>query len=209
MVKDPGFRLYLITDRNLFASESLLFTAVEEALQGGVKAVQLREKDLGIRDLLDMAYRMRRLTAQYTARLFINDRVDVALAVSADGVHLGQSGIPADAARKAAGKKLKIGVSAHSLAEAEKAEKEGADFITLGPVYETPSKKQYGAPLGTGMLKTVAGQISLPVFAIGGITPDRISEVLHAGAYGIALISGIFAADNIKTRTGEFVRLLQ
>lgn len=209
MVEDPGFRLYLITDRKLFASESLLFTAVEEALQGGVKAVQLREKDLGIRDLLDMAYRMRRLTAQYTARLFINDRVDVALAVSADGVHLGQSGIPAHAARRAAGKKLKIGVSAHSLAEAEKAEKEGADFITLGPVYETPSKKQYGAPLGTGMLKTVAGQISLPVFAIGGITPDRISEVLNAGAHGIALISGIFAADNIKTRTGEFVRLLQ
>lgn len=209
MIKDPGFRLYLITDRKLFASEGLLFTAVEEALQGGAKAVQLREKDLDIRDLLDIAYRMRKLTGQYNAHLFINDRVDIAIAVGADGVHLGQSGIPAHAARKAAGKKLIIGVSTHSVEEAEKAEKEGADFITLGPVYETPSKKQYGAPLGTGIFKKVTDQISIPVFAIGGITLDRISEVLSAGAYGIALISAIFTADIIQTKTGEFVRLLQ
>ena len=209
MVNDPGFRLYLITDRKLFASDEQLLTAVEEALQGGAAAVQLREKDLGIRDLLNMAYRMRRLTEQYKAQLFINDRVDIALAVGADGVHLGQSGIPANAARKAAGSKLKIGVSTHSVFEAEKAEKEGADFITLGPVYDTLSKKQFGVPLGTGILKTVTEQISIPVFAIGGIKLDRISEVLNAGAYGIALISAIFAADKIQTTTGEFVRLLQ
>ncbi len=152
---------------------------------------------------------MRALTGQYAAQLFINDRVDVALAVGADGVHLGQSGIPAYAARKAAGKKLKIGVSTHGVEEAESAEKDGADFITLGPVYETPSKKQYGAPLGTGIFDKIRSRISIPAFAIGGIRPDRASEVLHSGAYGIAVISAILASDDIKKSTEDFVRLLQ
>jgi thiamine-phosphate pyrophosphorylase len=101
--REPGFKVYLVTDRNVLAPAYSLPAAVEEALKGGVKAVQLREKDLGIRDLLAMAYCLRELTVRYGAQLFINDRVDIALAVDADGVHLGGSGMPASAARKAAG----------------------------------------------------------------------------------------------------------
>ncbi len=132
------FKLYLITDRKLVTRHLSLVTAVEEALKGGVKALQLREKDLGTRELLDMAYRMRELTGKYRAKLFINDRVDIALSVEADGVHLGQKSIPAYAVRKIVKDKFMIGVSAHSIEEAKQAEKEGADFITLGPVYKTP-----------------------------------------------------------------------
>lgn len=203
------FRLYLITDRKLFSEPLDMFRAVEEALRAGVMAVQLREKDLEIRPLLDMAYRMRELTGSYGAKLFINERVDVAMAVNADGVHLGASGIPASAARKVAGEEMLIGVSAHSVKEARAAEIEGADFITLGPVFETPSKLVYGRPLGAGVIGKAKEGVSLPVFAIGGIKLQCVPEVLKAGADGIAVISAVLAAGDIKTTTEGFMRLLK
>lgn len=202
------FKLCLITDRKLVTCHSSLVTAVEEALKGGVKALQLREKDLGTRKLLDMAYRMRELTGKYKAKLFINDRVDIALSVEADGVHLGQNSIPPHAVRKIVKDKFIIGVSAHSIEEAKQAEEGGADFITLGPVYKTPSKLKYGQPLGVDIIRKAKDEISIPVFAIGGIKQDRIKEVMDAGADGIALISGILGAKDIKEKTGEFLRLL-
>ncbi|MEW6108290.1 MAG: thiamine phosphate synthase [Nitrospirota bacterium] len=207
MIKDPGFRLYLITDRKILHRRGQE-DALLEALEGGVRAVQLREKDLSIMELLDMAYRLRELTDRYNARLFINDRIDIALAAGADGVHLGNSSIPAKAARKAAGGKMLIGVSTHSIEEAKKAERDGADFITLGPIYETPSKMEYGRPLGTEILNRAKKEISVPIFAIGGINQDRVEEVLDSGAYGIALISAILASEDIKTTTERFMRLL-
>jgi len=208
-VKSEGidFKLYLITDRKLFTNQELLFTVIEEALEGGLKAVQLREKDLGTRDLLGMAYRMRKLTALYRAKLFINDRVDIALAVEADGIHLGQQSMPAHAVREIAQDKL-IGVSTHTLKEAQEAEKEGADFITLGPLYETPSKLKYGAPIGVDTLKRVKSEISIPVFGIGGIKLDKVREVMDAGAHGVALISAILTADNTRETTEAFLRSL-
>ncbi len=202
------FKLYLITDRKLVTRHSSLVTAIEEALKGGVKALQLREKDLGTRELLDMAYRMRELTGKYRAKLFINDRVDIALSVEADGVHLGQKSIPTYAVRKIVKDKFMIGVSAHSIEEAKQAEKEGADFITLGPVYKTPSKLRYGQPLGVDIIRKTKAEISIPVFAIGGIKKDRIKEVMDAGADGIALISGILGARNIRDKTEEVLGLL-
>ena len=210
------FRLYLVTDRKVLSSQFSLLSSVEEALKSGVKAVQLREKDLGTRELLDMAYMMRELTNKYNAKLFINDRVDIALAVEANGVHLGQNSIPPHAVRKAVNasrithhaSRFLIGVSAHSMEEAEQAEKEGADFITLGPVYETPSKLKYGQPLGVDIIRKAKAEISIPVFAIGGIKQDRIKEVMDAGADGIALISGILGARNIRDKTEEFLGLL-
>lgn len=203
------FKLYLITDRKLVTRHLSLVTAVEEALKGGAKALQVREKDLGTRELLDMAYRMRELADKYSAKLFINDRVDIALSVEAYGVHLGQKSIPAYAVRKIVKDKFMIGVSAHSIEEAKQAEKEGADFITLGPVYKTPSKLKYGQPLGVDIIRKAKAEISIPVFAIGGIKQDRIKEVLGAGADGIALISGILAAEDIKQKTRKFVELLK
>jgi thiamine-phosphate pyrophosphorylase len=203
------FRLYLITDRRLFKDNSSLYGAIEQALAGGVKAVQLREKDLATRELLDMAYRLRELTGRHGARLFINDRIDIALAVNADGVHLGGSSLPAEAARRITGEKFLIGVSTHGIEEAEAAEKEGADFITVGPVYETPSKMKYGKPLGPGILGKVKEKTSVPVFAIGGIKQQKMGEVLGSGAYGIAVISAVLAAQDIKSTTETFMRLLK
>ena len=210
------FKLYLITDRKLIPNPQALIPAVREALKGGVKAVQLREKDLGTREVLDMAYRMRELADKYSAKLFINDRVDIALSVEADGVHLGQNSIPPHAVRKAVNasrithhaSRFLIGVSAHSIEEAKQAEEGGADFITLGPVYKTPSKLKYGQPLGVDIIRKTKAEISIPVFAIGGVKQFRVKEVMDAGADGIALISGIFGARNIRDKTEEFLGLL-
>ncbi|KAF0146453.1 MAG: thiamine-phosphate pyrophosphorylase [Nitrospirae bacterium] len=200
-----GFKLYLITDRNLFADDYSLLTAVEQALKAGVKAIQLREKDLEIRELLAMAYKMREVTKKYKAKFFINDRVDIALAVKADGVHLGQGSMPLSAVRKIAGNKLIIGASTHNIDEAKKAEKGGADFITLGPVYKTASKLKYGKPIGIDTLKKVKSRVSIPVFAIGGIKTDMVKEVMGAGADGIALISGILGAVDIKSAAKNYI----
>ncbi|HTR44478.1 MAG TPA: thiamine phosphate synthase [Thermodesulfovibrionales bacterium] len=201
--------MYLITDRTLFADVLCLYSAVEEALKGGAKAVQLREKDLPVRQLLTMAYTMRRLTSDYHAALYINDRVDVAIAVEADGVHLGLNSVPVSAAKKASGDRLLVGVSTHSFSEAVKAEKDGTDFITFGPVYPTPSKLRYGPPVGTDALREVCSGVTVPVFAIGGITPERTAEVKSAGARGVAVISALLGAHDREKTTERFLRYLQ
>ncbi len=211
-----NFNLYLITDRKLITHHASLITAVRKALQGGVKAVQLREKDLKTRELLKLAYKIRDLTTKYDARLFINDRLDIAIAVGADGVHLTQNSIPVDAVRKAVNRsrithhasRFLIGVSTHSMKEAREAQNGGADFITFGPVYRTPSKLKYGAPVGLNRLKRVSREMDIPVFALGGVKRRRIKEVKKAEADGTAMISEIFAADDIKNRTREIINLL-
>jgi thiamine-phosphate pyrophosphorylase len=203
------FKLYLITDRKLFSAACSLYFAIEDALAAGVRAIQLREKDLSIRELFDVAQWMRDLTNEYEAKLIINDRVDIALSVGADGVHLGQQSIPAHAVRKIAGDKLVIGISAHGVDEALAAEQSGADFITLGPVYETLSKLKYGKPIGIEKMSKVKSRIAIPVLAIGGIKQERVHELKAAGADGIAMISAIFTAKDIQKTTKEFLRLLQ
>jgi thiamine-phosphate pyrophosphorylase len=202
-------KLYLITDRKLFSGQCQMYLALETALEAGVKLVQLREKDLSVRELLDVAGWVRELTREYGARLMINDRVDVALSIEADGVHLGQESMPAYAVRKITGDKFLIGISTHGLDEAVKAEEEGADFITLGPVYKTPSKLRYGDPIGIRTLRKVKTRVSIPVFAIGGIKPAKAKEVRDAGADGVAMISAILAARDVKKSTEEFLRFLK
>jgi len=206
--KNIDFKLYLITDRKLVTHYSSLVTAVHQALRGGVKAVQLREKNLETLELLKMADKIRDLTKQFNARFFINDRFDIAIAVGADGVHLTQNSIPAAAVRKAVKKKLLIGVSTHSLKEAREAEKGGADFITVGPVYRTPSKLRYGKPMGLDTLKKITSRMSIPVFAIGGIKSSNIEYIKEAGAYGAAMIREVLASNNINRKTKELVNLL-
>jgi len=205
--KSIDFRLYLITDRKLVTRHASLVTAVRQALRGGIRAVQLREKDMGTRDLLMLAYKMRKLTEEHKARLFINDRFDIALAVGADGVHLTQSSIPVSRVRETVGKRLLIGASTHSLKEAKEAEKGGADFITFGPVFKTPSKLKYGKPLGIDALKQAGRKINIPVFAIGGIHTNRIKNVKESGVHGIAMIRNILASDNIKGISQELINL--
>ncbi len=217
MSKKIDFELYLITDRKLFTNDYSLFTAIEDALKAGVKAVQLREKDLSTRELLGMAYKMKELTARYEAKLFINDRLDVAMSVDADGVHLGQSSMPAHAVRKAVNasrithhaSRFLIGVSTHNQDEALTAEKEGADFITFGPVYPTPSKLKYGKPVGIDSLKKIAERVVIPIFGIGGIKPDNAKAVINAGAYGIALINGILGEDDVALAAEKYLKILK
>jgi thiamine-phosphate pyrophosphorylase len=200
------FKLYLITDRKLFPDNDAFFAAIEGALKGGVKAVQLREKDLPTRELLAMAYGMRELTSEYRAKLFINDRTDIALCAGADGVHLGQESMPVYAVRKIAGDGFLLGVSTHNLKEARLAEKEGADFITFGPLYQTPSKLKYGAPVGVETLNKVAVEIGIPVFGIGGIKLETIDAVMKSAPHGIAVISGILGEDDVKAAAEHYMK---
>ncbi len=205
----PDFRLYLITEGSA-GRRAGLAEAVGKALEAGVKAVQLREKDMPVRGLLELAFKLRELTKKWSARLFINDRVDVALACRADGVHLGGQSMPPETVRRMpGGRELIIGVSAHSMEQAAAAQSGGADFITFGPVFETPSKKAYGAPLGLQKLGEAARALEVPVFAIGGIKAWNIKSVMEAGAFGAALISGILGADDIKGETYKFMRALE
>lgn len=201
------FNLYLITDRNNTRGRELS-VVVEEALKGGVKAVQLREKDLSSRDLYETAYELRKLTTRYDARLFINDRIDIALAVDADGVHLGNGSIPIHRARKILGEKRLIGVSCHNQVSAIAAQETGADFITFGPVFYTPSKAVYGDPVGVGKLAAITELLQIPVFALGGINRDNAPQTIAAGAHGISLVSAVLAAENPRAEAKALLALL-
>jgi thiamine-phosphate pyrophosphorylase len=205
--KSVGFNLYLITDRHQKGSRHM-FDVVEDALKGGVRGVQLREKDLSGRELYELAYDLRKLTARYGARLLINDRVDIALAVEADGVHLSQNSMPMHRARKLLGRKRLIGLSCHNQISAIMAQENGADFITFGPVYYTPSKANYGKPVGVELLETVAHLIAIPVFALGGIKKENIQKVTAAGAAGIALVSAIIASNDPQTAAETILTML-
>lgn len=189
----PRFDLYLITDRNQTAGRDLC-AVVEAALGGGVTAVQLREKDLDSKKLFELAEKLAALCQSYKAELFINDRIDIALAVDAAGVQLGKDSLSLETARALLGSEKSIGYSAHSLEEARAAEKSGADFILFGPVFFTPSKALFGAPQGVDRLRQVVAQLSVPVYAIGGLKSDHVAAVMQTGSRGIALISAIISA---------------
>lgn len=200
------FRLYLITDRKIAAKP--LPDAVRLALEGGVKAVQLREKDLPVRELLALARELRTITREFGAKLFINDRVDVAMIVGADGVHLGGASMPVDAARKIVGKDMLIGASTHNMEEALAAQKGGADLITFGPIFDTPSKAKYGSPVGAAAIRKLKNEINIPIFALGGINSGNVLQVMSAGADGIAMISAIFSAEDIQKTAAAFNKAL-
>jgi thiamine-phosphate pyrophosphorylase len=200
------FKLYLITDRTQVKMP--LVAAVRLALEGGVRSVQLREKDLPVRELLALSQEMRTLTNEFGAKLFINDRVDVAVAVNADGVHLGHKSMPVEAVRRVVGNNMLIGVSTHNLAEAKAAEAGGADFITFGPVFDTPSKAKLGTPVGAEALKEIKYEINIPFYALGGIKSGNIKQVLCAGASGVAMISAILAAEDIKKASSKLIEIV-
>jgi thiamine-phosphate pyrophosphorylase len=170
--------------------------------------VQLREKDLEVRDLLGLATSLRDVTRRRGARLLVNDRADVALAVGADGVQRTHLSLPVAALRRIGPPSFLIGASVHSESEAREAASEGADFIVFGPVYDTPSKRRYGQPQGLAALGRTAASAACPVIAIGGITPERVPEVRGAGAAGVAVISAILGAERPADRTKAFLDAL-
>ena len=202
-----NFRLLLVTDRTLVSDRSLP-AAIQQSLQAGLPAVQLRERDLPTRDLLGVAQEIHRLTSSKSVPLLINDRVDLALALQLEGVHLRASSLSVSAARRLLGPHRLLGVSTHSVEEVRRAQADGADYVVVGPVFDTPSKRAFGAPLGLSRLADACGAVSIPVFAIGGITADRIAEVREAGAWGVAMIGGILGRRDIGAATGEMLAAL-
>jgi len=192
-MKPVDFSLYLITDRTQTAGQPLV-DVVRAALAGGVRAVQLREKDLPDDEYAELARTLRCVTREFGAALFINSRVDIALAVGADGVHLGAASAPVAEVRGRCGRAMLIGYSSHGLAEARRAVRDGADFITFGPVFATPSKAAYGEPLGCAALQRAVEALPVPVFALGGVKPENLPAVREAGCSRIALISAVSAA---------------
>lgn len=208
MADRPGFKLYLITDRTQTRGRPL-DAAVREALEGGVRAVQLRERDLPARELLEWARRLRVLTREFGAKLFINDRLDICLAAGADGIHLRSDSLPTSVVRRLAGPHLLIGRSTHGAEEVAEAENEGADFVVLGPIYDTPSKRSYGSALGLEELRRAVSGSGLPVFALGGIRAERIDEVYRNGAGGVATVSGLLSVKNIKETAEHWTEEVQ
>mgnify|MGYP001609477712 CR=1 FL=1 len=206
--RSPNFDLYLVTDRSQTGGRDLLW-ALERALEGGVRAVQLREKDLGGRELFVLAEKIKALCERNRASLFVNDRIDVALGIDADGVQLGSASMPVEAARELLGERKLIGVSTHSANEAKAAEQAGADFILFGPVYFTPSKAVYGIAQGIAPLKQVVENNSLPVYAIGGVKAENIAEVKAAGVRGVALISAVLSAADPLAAAREILAVLK
>jgi len=203
---DPGFRLYLVTDRTQTGGRPLV-EVVAECLAAGLRAVQLREKDLPAGEFMPLARSLRDVTRRVGARLFINGRLDAALAVGADGLQRGHDAPPIPVLRSRA-PGLTIGVSVHGVDEARAAERDGADFIVFGPVYDTASKRPYGPPQGLDALANVVKAVSVPVFAIGGVTSERVADVRAMGAQGVAVISAILASERPGEATKRFIEVL-
>jgi thiamine-phosphate pyrophosphorylase len=200
-----NFQLYYITDRRQIKSRTL-DTRIAGAIATGVDWVQIREKDLPARRLLALTEAaLESVRQQGRTRVMVNDRLDVALAAQAHGVHLGTRSMPVHLVRRLAPHDFVVGVSCHSLEEALAAQAAGADNILLGPIFATPSKLPYGPPLGVSKLREVTSQVSVPVFALGGITLDRVALCRQNGAAGIAGIRIFQDCDSIE----ELVRELR
>ena len=201
-----ALRLYLITDRTLLPEDRFL-TSIEAALKGGVRAIQLREKDLPENELNSLAKDVLKLTRSYNALLFINHRAELADDIGADGVHLTESSVAVRKVRKQY-PDLLIGKSTHSLESAKRAQHQGADFVTFSPVYETPSKQQYGSPQGLEKLQQVCAGLDIPVLALGGIDLSRTSTVRKHGAFGVGLIRGIWNSPDIEHESLQYINAL-
>jgi thiamine-phosphate pyrophosphorylase len=202
-----GFRLLMITDRR--QAPRPLPEQVEACLAAGLRAVQLREKDLSVRELLALAEDLRARSRRAGARLIVNDRADVALAVGADGVQRTHASLPVSALRSLGpSPAFLVGASVHALEEARRAERDGADFLVFGPVHDTPSKRAFGPPQGLAALEAVARAVGVPVLAVGGIDPARARDCLRAGAAGVAVISALVAAPDPGDRVRAFVEAL-
>lgn len=190
-----------ITDRNL--SKRKLTDIVNDFCKAGVKAIQLREKDLTTKDLLDLSFKLRKITNRYKTKFIINDRIDIAELSKADGIHSTAKGLTAKQINSVL-KKLIIGKSVHSVKEARLAEQDGFDYILFGPIYRTPAKIKYGSPQGLDKLKKVCLNVNIPVFAVGGINPMRAKGCIDAGAYGVAVIREIMQSKNIAKTMKDF-----
>ena len=197
------YSLYLVTDRDVLKGRDLILS-VEAAILGGVTLIQLREKDISSLEFYNIAVKVKELTDKYSIPLIINDRVDVAIAIDAAGVHLGQSDFPCDVARKIMGTNKIVGISTGTLAEAILAEKQGADYVGVGAVFPTGTKLD-AEVVSINVLRDIKQAIKIPVVAIGGINEKNYNLLKNTGIDGIAIISAILGKDNIKEAAEVFL----
>ena len=195
-MKDIDYSLYLVTDHRNKTEEEFL-NIIEEAIKGGTSIVQLREETASTKDFYQLALKVKEITTRYDVPLLINDRIDIALAVDSEGVHLGQDDMPADIARKIIGDDKILGVSASTVEEAIKAQIDGADYIGSGAVFPTATKDDADS-VSKEELKSIVDSIDIPVVAIGGITIENASELKDTGIAGFSVVSAIMSADDPK-----------
>ncbi len=203
-MKKIDWRLCVIADVEA-AGGRYLPSMVEESVSAGATLVQFRAKSLNTADLFELGCRIQEVVHKHGIPLIINDRVDIALACDASGVHLGQKDLPLKAARALLGKKKIIGISISSVEEARAAEAQGADYLGVGPVFYTSSKRDLPKIIGTEGLKAIKAEVKIPLLAIGGITIERAPEVAASGADGIAVISAVWGADDIAVTTKALI----
>ncbi|MDK2821662.1 MAG: thiamine-phosphate pyrophosphorylase [Clostridia bacterium] len=178
---------------------------VRQSLIGGATAIQLREKEMLARDLVNIGQKIREMTLKAGAKFIVNDRLDVALAVEADGLHIGQDDLPAKIARKLLGPDKILGVSVGTVAEAKQAVADGADYIGVGIIYNTNSKDNVGNPIGLKGLNDIRKAVSIPIVAIGGINHTNAREVITAGADGVSVISAVLGSDDIASAASQLL----
>jgi len=202
-----AYDLYVITDRTIGRGRSHTEMA-RQALAGGADTIQLRDKTLSCAGILAEACMIREITAEAGRLFIVNDRVEIAIASGADGVHLGQDDLPVRSAREIVPRDFIIGVSVRSVADALSAESAGADYIALSPTFSTTSKEDAGPGHGLGILREICNAVSLPVIAIGGIGPHNVAGAIGAGAAGAAVISSVIGKDDIEAAARHMKSLI-
>ncbi|SHE87775.1 thiamine-phosphate diphosphorylase [Desulfacinum infernum DSM 9756] len=207
-VEAVDWSVYLVTDSRCGEGRPLL-QVVEAALRGGIGVVQYREKQAATRTMVREAEALRELCEAYGASFFVNDRIDVALAVDAHGVHLGQDDMPVPMARRLLGPERIIGVTVHNAEEIRRAQAQGADVLSIAPVFATSTKPDHQTPLGIQGLRKLAGLCERPVVAIAGITLENAADVIRAGVDGVCVVSAVMAAPDPETAARELRRRVE
>lgn len=206
-IKLKNKKLYLVSNSDQFESEDAFLDAIASALEGGVEIIQLREKNMPANKILNLGKKVKQLCLQYDATFILNDRVDIALLLEADGVHLGQDDLDVASAREILGENTIVGISTHVPEQALKAVEDGADYIGVGPVFATPTK-QGRTPVGLDYVKWVSENIQIPAFAIGGIDLENVDEVLKAGLNRISVVRAIINAPSPQKAANNFLKKL-
>ena len=207
-LRNIDYSLYLVTDRGLARGRSTL-EIVKAAVDGGATVVQLREKDCPTLEFIEQALAIKDLLQARRIPLIINDRLDVAQAVRADGVHLGQTDMPLDMAKGILGDSMLIGISTESIEDAIAAEKGGADYLGVSPIYATPTKTDTAPPLGLAGLRQIRKAVRLPLVGIGGLNRENSADVIRSGADGVAVVSAIVAADDPEAAARMLRRIIE
>lgn len=205
---DFDLSLYLVTDRGLSLGRSLT-SVVEEAVKGGVTMVQLREKDCSSKEFYDLAIELKQILTPYNVPLIINDRLDIALACDAEGLHIGQSDLPYDIARKLLGKSKIIGLSVENIEDAIEANKLDVDYIGISPVFSTPTKTDTKQALGIEGVRAIASISKHPCVGIGGININNAKEIIAAGANGVSVVSAIVSAENPQLAAKNLIDIIK